>query len=155
MRQIVFQYFLFQVGNDDQIHYKTICHASCEELYNCEKDIIGHPQLVNCFMIDDATRQCVNCRCDFSSHLWVDYKTTPKEDFILDDRISLDISIKESLLRSCMDLIRDYQRKNFEQKHESKLVKDVCQKLAFFIRQTAIIPFNHSYNEYVAQCIRK
>lgn len=117
--------------------------------------MIGHPQLVNCFVVDKGTRQCVNCRCDFSVHLWINYQTILKEDFVLDDKITKQIAEKETLLRSAMDIISDIQRKNFELKQELTLVKEVCQKLASYIRQIAIIPLNHSYKEYVEQCIRR
>lgn len=78
-----------------------------------------------------------------------------KEDYVLDPDITKQISKKESLLRSSLDVISDLQRKHYELKQEGEQIKEVCNKLASFIRKIAIIPFNHSYSEYVEQCIRR
>lgn len=149
--------FLFhgQVRNETQRHYKKVCHLDCEEVPNAELNVTGHPELSKCFVVDRETQQCLICRCNFSSHLWIDYETMIKEDFVTDEDITKQIAEKENLLRSSMDVIDSIQRSNWEWKKEQDSVKDVCYKLASFIRQYSIIPFNHSYGEYVDQCIRR
>lgn len=146
---------IFQVGTLTYTHHKSVCHWECEETNNADKEIVGHPQLVNCFMINAQTRQCNKCKCDFSAHLLVDYQTVLKNEDVLDEDITKQINIKESLLRSSLDVICDLQRKQFDLKQERAQIKEVCNKLASFIRQIAIIPFNHSYSEYLEQCIKK
>lgn len=143
---------LFQVGEVNQIHYKTVCHKDCDECI-AEKDVISHPELVHCFIINRITRKCGNCQCDFSAHLLIDYETKTKEDYVTDENITKQIIEKESSLRSSLDVINEWQRKSYYLKKEGEVIKEVCQKLASFIRQMGIIPFNHCYTEYVEQCM--
>lgn len=83
-----------------------------------------------------------------------DEQTVLKEDDVLDEDKLKQIKIKESLLRSSHDVIHELQRKNLDLMQEFDAIKEVCHKLASFIRQNAIVPFNYSYGEYVEQCIR-
>lgn len=88
-------------------------------------------------------------------HLWINHRTIVKEDYVLDEEITKQIALQEAKLRSARDVISDIQGKNWELKQERTVVKDVCHKLASYVRQNAIIPFNYSYNEYVEQCITR
>lgn len=115
---------------------------------------VGHPELVNCYVINNINKQCSHCKCDFSAHMLIDYQTMIREDDVVDEDTSNQIKTKESLLRSSLDVIQELQRKNYELMQEYNTIKEVCHKLASFIRLTAIVPFNYSYGEYVEQCIK-
>ncbi|XP_023013892.2 uncharacterized protein isoform X2 [Leptinotarsa decemlineata] len=140
---------VYRVNGISKWHYKTVCHSPCNETYNEVKDVRGCPNLVTCNVIDQTTRCCRKCGCDFSVHMHVDYITKLEKNVMLDEEVSQRIAIRESLLDSSMEIINDITSNNKELLIEHETIQDLQYNIAIFLQKNAIIASSNSYKEYI------
>ncbi|CAG9822988.1 unnamed protein product [Phaedon cochleariae] len=146
---------IFWVDGVPKWHYKVICHGTCLEVSNVRMEIVGCPQLLNCHAISQQTRKCVQCGCDYSVHMHVDYITRVTEKNVLDDKTRNIIAGKESILDNSSELIEDISIKNVELQSEYETLQTFAAGLANFLEKNAIVSFNGSFKEYIVYLINQ
>ncbi|CAH1955421.1 unnamed protein product [Acanthoscelides obtectus] len=138
-----------RIGEETKRHYTKVCHMDCNDVSQIEYDIIGNPLIAQCAAIDNLTRHCLRCGCDFSMHMHIKYITKLKDIVFHDSVITKTISEKENLLSKTTREIEELMNKDDDLKLEQEVITTFCAKLAKFLKGNAIMAFSDSLKEYI------
>nr|CAI5829978.1 unnamed protein product [Callosobruchus analis] len=138
-----------KIGEETKRHYTKICHYDCNDVAQIDYDLIGNPVIAQCTVIDNLTRHCLRCGCDFSMHMHIKYVTKLKEIVFHDSVVTKSISEKENLLFKTKNEIEDFSTKDDDLKLEQEMITSFCAKLAKFLKGNAIMTFSDSLKEYI------
>ncbi|VEN43397.1 unnamed protein product [Callosobruchus maculatus] len=138
-----------KIGEVTKKHYTKICHYDCNDVAQIDYDIIGNPVIGQCTVIDNLTRHCLRCGCDFSMHMHIKYVTKLKDIVFHDSVVTKSISEKENLLSKTISEIEDFSTKDDDLKLEQEMITSFCAKLAKFLKGNAIMTFSDSLKEYI------
>ncbi|XP_023309902.1 uncharacterized protein LOC108905327 [Anoplophora glabripennis] len=145
---------IYKVGELNKYHYKQRCHDPCF-LRNVPKEIIGSPELLHCAAINSSTKACIQCRCDFSTHMHIYYLSKTVENKVVDKNIQKNINNKTAVLENCQMLIKHISTRKNELDEEHNIITKTCAKFAHFLQNNTITPFSDSYKEYIEYLITR
>lgn len=140
-----------QVRSVSKWHYSQRCHNPCY-LKNVPKEMIGAPDLVHCFAMNDQ-KKCKFCSCDFSTHMHIYYESKTVDKTIENDNIKKSLMTKEELRREKQRMINEMNQMKDELENEHKTIIHYIAKFANFLQQNAITPYNDVYKQYIEYLI--
>ncbi|CAG8461512.1 689_t:CDS:2 [Ambispora leptoticha] len=130
-----------------KIDYITHCHPHC----NCtgaQHSFINKAALKECVAIN-SNGYCGYCKCHWSKHMHIRYETKTVIKNILDPKIKKQIYENKTDQERKQAIVEQSEVRCQQLEKEKETMEKIIQKLAQFLRENAIIPFNDAYVDYL------
>lgn len=141
---------MFQVSGIQKVHYQQRCHNPCY-LQNVPKELIGSPELTNCWAMTNRT--CRICSCDFTTHMHIYYESETYDDRIDDQSVKSQIQTREAAIKETQKLIAKLEGRKLDYEKEKDTIIKTMARFAHFLQRNAIAPYNDSYKAYIEYLI--
>ncbi len=134
------------------IVYVTVCHGHCY-VKGIQTEMTNNPNLSKCQAFNNYGQPCSNCGHDFKIHMHITYTTTIVETEFLSHEAQTNIREKGSLKEQKEEFLKQLEEKITDLEYEKMVIMDCAAKFATFMKKTAMIPYNDSFNDYLDMLI--
>ena len=131
--------------------YDTICHHHCY-LTGIPKETTNNPDLIGCAAFGGCGNTC-SCGHGYLIHMHITYKTTIVEMEFLSQVAQANIKSKGNLKSQKEDALKVLEKKIKDLEKERTVIMNNAAKFATFMSNTAMIPYNDSFKDYMDQLI--
>jgi GTPase SAR1 family protein len=134
------------VNGEQRINYKSNCHVGCS-LHQVVQECIGHPVIKRCRALR-KTGSCRECGCHWTKHMHITYQYERNLTYV-----QLDNSADST--RTPQSIVKLIDKRISDLRNEESAIREICIKLAQFLKVNSITPFNDDMLEYLRHFIRE
>ena len=134
------------------IVYSTVCHDHCH-VEGIQTEMTNNPNLSKCQAFRCRGDPCKNCSHDYTLHMHITYTTKTVEKDFLSPEAQKNIKEKGSLKDKKKEFLRQLETKITELEYERMIIMETAATFATFMKSTAMIAYNDSFNDYLDMLI--
>ena len=128
--------------------YVTECHAHCY-LNGIPKETTNNPDLSDCKAFNCRGDKCIICQHDYKIHMHITYSTKPVLQDFLSPEAQKNIAEKGSVKEKKKEFLKQLEAKINELEYEKMVIMESAAKFATFMKNSAMIPYNDSFIDYL------
>ena len=132
--------------------YVTVCHDHCS-VKGIQTEMTNNPNLGKCRAFNCSGDDCRKCGHDFKVHMHITYTTKIVEEEFLSKEAQKNINEKGSIKDKKKEFLRQTENKIVELESERMIIMECAAKFATFMKSTAMIAYNDSFNDYLDMLI--
>ena len=132
--------------------YVTKCHDHCY-VEGIQTEMTNNPHLSHCVAFSCKGDPCRTCGHDSKVHMHITYTTKIVETEFLSHQAQTNIKKKGSVKEKKEEFLRILENKITDLEYERIIIMESAAKFATFMKNTAMIPYNDSFNDYLDMLI--
>lgn len=140
------------VSSDNNKKYKT-CDPHCY-LPSIRVNILGSYLLRACWEMNWGGT-CKKCKCSYKVYMHIIYENKEIYKEVEDDHIKKLIDEKKSDQEVISEFLKRVEKRINDLKKEQDKIIEISAKLANFLKQNAIVPFNDAFLDYLKHIIKQ
>ncbi|GAB6028998.1 hypothetical protein CHUAL_004787 [Chamberlinius hualienensis] len=127
---------------------KTTCHNPCT-LKNVSKEIIGHPELQFCEVMNYETGNCNMCGCSYTVHIHKYYGIREVAEKVIDKVVKTQLDSATNASKRANEILIQTKNRIADYTEEKIIVTKSMATFAHFLSNNAIICYNDAFIKYI------